>query len=774
MPTTPSWEAASNGIPGNLNATNHASQVSQLLGSHAVTPIYAGSQILTPAGGDGYGQFFPGNGRDMAQPFIMPGGKTVVGRVAIPIISYGNGADVLVSLVPDNAGVPNMSNILASTSVPASWITNLGAPNGLQNGGPLATPANNSMAFATNITTTPWGALTVDGSGTGLSFTATTISGNFLISAGGKTSTPTAAVVTAQFTGAGTVATPMVQPSLPAASYFGTLAATTGTLVYTGGNNNVTPLLSTVYTASWNQSTGAVGAWSAQASLPIAIQHACSAASGNTVYVAGGVDNTPTVRAEVYYATVSNGQITAWNKGPALPTAVQQAAMGVVNGWLILAGGSTTAPSNTPSGAVYFAKINSDGSLGTWQTGPSLPVPAFTFSPGWNMAVTDSAFHFILGQTSSSTNSSSVQTLTVTSNGLSTYWKHGDFGAFSGAQMTGAFSVGNGSWELFLLNFAASSYSWTTVVPMPLISVPLYATGLTPGNKYHVVIQQHQYLSSSDFIGVGIDNGAYPNDALDRLRNTGTWGPNNTGFSIPLVIYDNTPGGNVLHTWEDPSSTGSTSSSNIAARASSLVYNSISQLIGLCDSVRLPNDTLNKNPTFTSGVGNWTAHNCTFVQSNAQVHGGFPFSGLMTPNGVASAPNVTSELVPVAAFSQATSSGQWYAANGWFYSPTGWSNVSLSVDWYTSTQVYITTTNATATLAAATWTNLVSYHKPPAGAAFASINFIESGTPAAGNTVYFSNVTIQASPEVTQPFSSVAQLTYNNPLWSPVGVSQLA
>lgn len=779
MPTTPRWEGAVNGPAINLNATNHAAQMSQTLGTHGITPIYQGNQIITPVGGATTFRFFPSNSLDIAQPFVMPGGKTTVGRVGLPIIASGNGADVMVKLLPDNGGVPDTNNVLASTMLPADWLTNLTSFTGINAGGPI-TVAQNNIKNPFGLFITPWAGVTVDSSGSALIDSATTCSGDFLISAGGLTANISNSVITAQFGGTGVLATPVLQAPLPQASFYGMLTATTDSLVYVGGNttNPAVTLTANVYTASWDEATGAIGTWSLQTALPVALYRAASASSGNTVYVTGGVDNGLNVLSSVYYATVNNGQITSWTKGPSLPKALQAHAMAVVNGWLIVAGGAIDTAGNTSS-SVYYAKVNANGSIGTWNVGPSLPVPVWTWSPGWNMAAGDDFISLVSGQTGPASFTNITQSMTVSVHGPSDQWRQFTTTS-SSAQVTGYFPVDDGVWDIFILgpNLNGTQYSWLPMTTVPQISVPLYATGLTPGNTYYVMIQEHQYRSSSDFISFIYTNGSLPGDLIKRNRNIGTWVPQISGYSMPIAVYDNAVNvaGNtsILHTWEDPSSTGSTYSSNIAGRVTAFVYNRYDNMLGYCDSVNMPNDPLNSNPTFTTGVSGWTPHNCTFVQSNAQVHGGFPFSGLMTPNGVAAAPNVTSNLVPVTDVLVSFVNVEWYVMNGWFYSPTGWSNVSLSVDWYDSNQTYISTSNNTTTLPAATWTNLISFYLIQPNASYASINLIEAGSPAAGNTIFFSNVTITGATELTLPLASAAQVVYgNSSVWPPIGVTQL-
>jgi hypothetical protein len=759
VPATPTWEAARNGVPTDLDAVNHASQLNQLLGTHSVYPVYKGNPVVRPFGGSGFFQNSTGNGHDISQPFTMSG--TTVSRVSVPVLANNNGADYTVTLCPDSGGTPNLNNVLAQTVVPSSWVTNLTNQYGIPGSSALVVPQNQTMAATQNITfNVAWGAVTVDGSGSSLQQNSVATSGNYFISASGITTNLTGAVFTAQFLGTGLMATPVAQPPLPVPVYEGSLTATTDSLVYAAGNttNSGTALTANVYTASWDSLSGSVGAWSLQTALPVALQHATAASSGNTVYIVGGTNGANVVQNGVYFATVNNGQIPVWSTGPSLPTALQQSAVAAVNGWLIVAGGSTTSGTNTATNLVYYAKINADGSLGAWQTGPTLPQAIWTWADGWNTAVTDSSFNVVGGIVTGGGGASNLQTLSVTANGIGDYW-HNESSLF-GAVAASAFPMGNGQWNLFSLVIANSNYSWTVMTPMPLMSVPLYATGLTNGGTYHIVYQEHQYLSSSDYLSLGMLNGSYPTDALTRVRGTNTWSTFLAGYSVPLVVWDNTPGGNLLHTWEDPSSTGSAAFSNMSTRATSLLYNHFNLPIGFCEATVLPNEPLNMNPTFATGVANWTPHNCTFVQSNAQTQGGFAFSGLMTPNGVAVAPNVTSELIAVPQVSVVFRPVQIYQVNGWFYSPTGAATVNLAIDWYDIGSNFILTTSTTSSLTAATWTNLIISYNPPANASFASIDFIEAGTPGVGNTVFFSNVFLVSSPERTTSVAPVVQINY--------------
>lgn len=769
MNLTPNWQAARDGRTTDPNAVNASAHVNQLLGTHGITDLYRGAALVTQNGGTQLVWYTPGNGQDVDQPFVMPGGKTAIGRVTIPILPSGNGADLLVQLWPDNgSGSPNTTGSpLASTYIPASWLVNLSATQGITAGGVLAVSEYNTLAGTGGIQTTSWAPPAGDSTGVASNASVVT-SGEFMIFLGGLTSNPVGVVATAQYQGGTTLSLPVQQPSLPQASYYGGAAANSNTLILTGGFTTVA--ISTVWVASWDPNQGLVGSWSAQQQLPQTLWGMSTVISGSTVYVIGGY-NGSSVQNTVYYTTITNGQVGAWKPGPQLPTATLSNCAAVINGWLIVAGGATVATS-TPTSAVYYAKINSDGSLGAWQTGPSLPVAMYAYAPGWDVAVTDSAIVIVGGFTAPSTYTNAIQVLTVSADGPASTWQQYQWTeAF--IEAVGAFSIGSGQWEIVNPIIASSIYRTATMTPTPMISVPLPATGLTAGATYHVLMQQNQRFSSSDYLAIGtLDASPLPNAALVSTRYSGTWSVLAATYSVPLSVYDNSTAGVPMHTWQD-------GVSGLASRTSTLVRSSTYKtLLGVCEATLTPDNPLNLNSTFASGVANWTATNCTFTQSSAQVHGGFAFSGLMTPNGTSATVFVESNKGPVPTnYAQgAGSNAEFYMqATSYVYSPTGYSSVSLSVNWYDSASNLLSTSSNVVSVPAATWTLLANFFAVPAGAAQATLVPTESGTPSASNTLFLSGPTLTAAPVNTGAMSSVAAVSYpSGANWPPTGVTQLA
>lgn len=194
------------------------------------------------------------------------------------------------------------------------------------------------------------------------------------------------------------------------------------------------------------------------------------------------------------------------------------------------------------------------------------------------------------------------------------------------------------------------------------------------------------------------------------------------------------------------------------------------RLFGIVEAVAQPGPALNMNYSFTAGTAPWTATGGTLTQSSAQTHGGLPFSGLLTPTGSAASSYIESEQITV-------TQGRSYVTAPWLYSPTGYANVAVNINWYNSSHTLLSTTSGTVTaLAAATWTQYSTTGTAPSGAVYGTIVPIETGTPAATRLLYVSAATLQDTSG--QMLSSAAQLDYagsypSSTAWPPLGVTQL-
>lgn len=147
-----------------------------------------------------------------------------------------------------------------------------------------------------------------------------------------------------------------------------------GGYVYVMGGSN--SLYNTdVYSAKLN-SDGSVGTWTTSPNtLPVGVATATAVVNNGYVYVMGGWDGTPQVVDTIYYSKLgANGTLGAWSTETTnpLPQAIGYAGSVIYNHKVYVIGGEDSGSANLST--VYYDTFNSNGSLGTWQTATnSLP-----------------------------------------------------------------------------------------------------------------------------------------------------------------------------------------------------------------------------------------------------------------------------------------------------------------------------------------------------------------------------------------------------------------
>ncbi len=140
--------------------------------------------------------------------------------------------------------------------------------------------------------------------------------------------------------------------------------------------------------------TGEPSSWSTNASaLPAGRTDSTSVTANGYVYLIGGRDSSNVFQATVYYAKLnSDGSTGAWTTNTnALPAPRDRATSVVANGYVYVIGGTTTG--GVHQSTVYYAKLNPDGSIGTWQTSAnSLPNLRYSAS-----SVTANGYVYVIG-----------------------------------------------------------------------------------------------------------------------------------------------------------------------------------------------------------------------------------------------------------------------------------------------------------------------------------------------------------------------------------------
>ena len=157
-----------------------------------------------------------------------------------------------------------------------------------------------------------------------------------------------------------------------------------GVLYALGGSSgtlNATPLATTEYAringdgtigSCDNTTYHAACTWTTTTSFTTARNRFRGTAYNGFVYIGGGRTSTPTVLNDLQYAAIqSDGSLGTWQSATSFPTARRDLGMGVNNGYLYVYGGCQQAalacPTNQMLGDTYYAVINADGTIGQWQ-----------------------------------------------------------------------------------------------------------------------------------------------------------------------------------------------------------------------------------------------------------------------------------------------------------------------------------------------------------------------------------------------------------------------
>ena len=165
--------------------------------------------------------------------------------------------------------------------------------------------------------------------------------------------------------------------ALPEALYESAAVAVNDRLYLFGGTTSGSSIgTDAIYTAPINND-GSVGTWTTSSStLPTPLRLAASAYSSGRIYLAGGDNNSLERTTNVYYAELNtDGSIGTWTtSSSSLPVAVASAAGIAAGGYFYVVGGNIAISTRTD--AVYYAPFNDDGSIGTWTLSDNaLPAP---------------------------------------------------------------------------------------------------------------------------------------------------------------------------------------------------------------------------------------------------------------------------------------------------------------------------------------------------------------------------------------------------------------
>jgi len=169
-----------------------------------------------------------------------------------------------------------------------------------------------------------------------------------------------------------------------------------------------------VITLGGNNS-GELQQWQATTALPNPRWFAASTIANGYMYVIGGAQSSGSPRNTVYYAKVnSDGTIGSWDTSVALPDTLQAHTAVATNGYIYAMGGNNGSATDT----VYYAKLYSDGTTSNWRTTSAFGVGSF-----WHRAVATNGYIYAMGGFSGSTTYNDVVYAKVNNDGTLSQWE---------------------------------------------------------------------------------------------------------------------------------------------------------------------------------------------------------------------------------------------------------------------------------------------------------------------------------------------------------------
>lgn len=365
------------------------------------------------------------------QKWMLAVGAVVVTAAGIFLVGCGGGGSGSGSPPSPASGVPAIANINGATS-PSITINVPNVPNpSVQINGSAFQSAPGQVVFtqgSTSATVVPsasnWSnTVIVVGVPSGSGTTQFSIPGTLTVTvtAGGKTSngatlnlvqSPPSTFSLNNVTWTTTTPLPTALTGLRAAGVPGN-SSTTAFVIVTGGYNGTTNT-TTVLTNTLN-SDGTVGStWTAAANpLPVSRAHhgmveadptnSPVAAGARFVYVIGGQQNStdaPGGTATVLMASVNpaTGAVGTWTTlSTNLPQPLVGPAVTLFDGYIYVVGGLHT--DGAPSASVYYAAVQSDGTLSAWTTSANPYPMAVSFATAFGF---DSDLYVLGGDSQSS------------------------------------------------------------------------------------------------------------------------------------------------------------------------------------------------------------------------------------------------------------------------------------------------------------------------------------------------------------------------------------
>ena len=190
--------------------------------------------------------------------------------------------------------------------------------------------------------------------------------------------------------------------------------------IYLLGGTQYPPQISKDFTfVGAIDASGNINTWTPTTTLPQRLSKGAAAVSGNYIYFAGGwtdVESAATASKKVYFTQInSDGTLGNWNTTTDLPDVLWDHGMVSYAGYVYVVAGKNSLGETSQ---VFRAKVNVSGTLGSWTAMPSLP--AVTRAGGYTLV---DNYVFVVGGYNGSNWLKSVYYTTIDTNGQMSPWQ---------------------------------------------------------------------------------------------------------------------------------------------------------------------------------------------------------------------------------------------------------------------------------------------------------------------------------------------------------------
>lgn len=187
--------------------------------------------------------------------------------------------------------------------------------------------------------------------------------------------------------------------------------------VYVVGGFNDATYSNAVYRATLQ--SGGISGYTALNPLPAGLRDHAVVIGTNTIYVLGGRDGTNLYNT-IYYANINtDGSIGAWQTSSVtLPATLWGHTAAYCNGYIYVAGGANNLTSTTARNNVYYAKVMADNTLSAFSNATNLTATR----NGHSMVVQGDKIYVLGGFANGGTKANTVYTATSGNNGALGAW----------------------------------------------------------------------------------------------------------------------------------------------------------------------------------------------------------------------------------------------------------------------------------------------------------------------------------------------------------------